>query len=87
MTGNGKHIGSNRGSKTARGAELKHIWQGHPNRPLFDILQREDQGKTAHKVGRLLGAKKLPCPKLCYLIISMHLKRNARKTYKLKPRL
>ena len=37
----------------AGGAEPKQIWQGHPNRPFSEILQRGDQEKTAQRVGRL----------------------------------
>ena len=51
----GEHFGANRGSKSAREAELEQIWQGHPNRPFLEILLRGDQGKTAQKVGRLQG--------------------------------
>ena len=56
-----KHFGANHGSRSARGAELEQIWQGHLNRPFLEILLRGDQRKTAQKVGRIQGLENHLC--------------------------
>ena len=45
----GQHFAANRGSKSARKAELWQIRQGGLNRPFSEILQRGNQGKLAQK--------------------------------------
>ena len=53
-----QHFAANRGSQSARKAELWQIWQGHPHRAFSEILQSCDQGKLLRKLGhkKHLGA-------------------------------
>ena len=52
-----QHFAANRGSQSARGAELCQICQGDPQRVFSEILQSCDQGKLLQKEGN----KKHPC--------------------------
>ena len=47
-----QHFAANRGSLSARKAELWQIWQGHPQRAFSEILQSCDQGKVLPKEGQ-----------------------------------
>ena len=53
-----QHFAANRGSQSAREAELCHICQGDPQRAFSEILQSCDQGKLLQKEGnkKHLGA-------------------------------
>ena len=46
-----QHFAANRGSQSARKAELCQICQGDPQRAFSEILQSCDQGKLLHKKG------------------------------------
>ena len=47
-----QHFAANRGSPSARGAELCRICQGDPQRAFSEILQSWDQGKLLQKEGK-----------------------------------
>ena len=77
---------ANRGSKSARKAELWQIWQGHLNRAFSEILQRWDQGKPLEKKAEF-RASKTPRRKSYHLLISMHFKCKHRIPFCCKRRL
>ena len=47
-----QHFAANRASKSARGAELCQICQGHPQRAFSEILQSWEQVKLLQKEGQ-----------------------------------